>query len=76
MSDTLPNAKDVAMNKIPCLHGAYILLEGDRLNVICQMVVSTEKNKKERKRLGLNKDAVLGTDIQRKPLPLTRGINH
>lgn len=50
MPSTLPNAEGTEMNKMLCPHEAYILLEGYRHDVICQMGISTEKKSKVRKK--------------------------
>lgn len=47
------------MNKILCLHGAYVLWEGERQGVICQMVMSAEKkNTKKAWVIELGKEAI------------------
>ena len=47
------------MNKILCLHGAYVLWEGERQGVICQMVMGAEKkNTKKAWVIELGKEAI------------------
>lgn len=71
----LPNADGTAMNKILCLHGAYVLLEGERQGILCQMVISAEKkNTKKAWVIELGKEAILNMNVQREALFLLGGI--